>query len=104
VSVENTETIELRNLRRIEDELLKLHSKYTNVYRHYSEFHRRHSEFETLYESKQTFERKDLIVKDVLDHLKILKLNAAERLSQKLTNSKQFLKFIYSFIIARIPD
>jgi uncharacterized protein with von Willebrand factor type A (vWA) domain len=63
--VENTETIELRNLRRIEDELLKLHSKYTNVYRDYSEFLTRHSEFEILHESKQTFERKDLIVKDV---------------------------------------
>jgi hypothetical protein len=41
VSVENAETIELRNLRRVEDELLKLHSKlnkqtYTETIQNFS--------------------------------------------------------------------
>nr|XP_034318941.1 uncharacterized protein LOC105335138 [Crassostrea gigas] len=88
INLDKAEVGDLQRLRKIEDELKRVRTKHNAVFKDFMLFLTRNSDKEMIRKSEIEFERKETVVTSVLTRLQALKLEAAEVLSQRISDSE----------------
>ncbi|XP_062610035.1 uncharacterized protein LOC134271839 [Saccostrea cucullata] len=85
ILIDQSKDSDLKKLRKIEDDLIKLHTKYSRVSEEYLSYLKRHSDRERLEKTSHDLQRKEGVIDSVLKQMENLKLEAAEHLSQRMS-------------------
>lgn len=90
INLDKAEVGDLQRLRKIDDELKRVRTKHNAVFKDFMLFLTGNSDKEMIRKSEIEFERKETVVTSVLTRLQALKLEAAEVLSQRISDSESF--------------
>nr|XP_034305596.1 uncharacterized protein LOC117682359 [Crassostrea gigas] len=88
INLDRAEVGDLQRLRKIEDELKRVRTKHKAVFKDFMLFLTRNSDKEMIRKSEIEFERKETVVTSILTRLQALKLEAAEVLSHRISDSE----------------
>lgn len=88
INMDKAEVGDSQRLGKIEDELKRVRTKHNAVFTYFMLILTQNSDKEMIRKNEIEFERKETVVTSILNRLQALKLEAAEVLSQRISDSE----------------